>query len=546
MKTVAVIGCGKRGESKEGWAIGHAHARGYLECGHPVKLLGVDISPENLKAFGETFGLPANQLFSSTEAMYAAGIPDCVSVCTWPELHHPLVVEAIEKGVRGIACEKPFTLDVREQRDLEKRVADAGVVLVIAHQRRQEAGFRKLKEVALGGKLGAPLQVDALVGEDWDILSWTTHWFDMANFLFDGAPEYVLAGMELAMKRCYRQAVEDASVVYASYGEAGSAVFVTGPGMKYRFSVQGPGGMARIGDGVIEVATFDAAPERIPFDIAAPGGFACLMKEMIEALDGGAEPLCSIRRSAVATEMAYAAHESARTGRKVAIPFDKLYAPLEVHQNREKSPLEGKHLLLYADSHFNSGGREGIAEAFEKWTNRPLKVIDADASPLSSSDLEGVEAVLLYHTQKEPAASTRDALSLWVKAGKPLFLIHAALGAWPEWEEYKAWCGKVWKWGESIHPHEASRLKVVDGDPMNIGFSEAWLPKDEVFVKLGDTAPVTVGITTDISIGTFEVAWKNQALPNVGVWMPGHRRDSWSVPAMRSGAERVLVGLMSA
>ncbi len=543
MKTVAVIGCGKRGNSKEGWAIGHAHARGYLGCGHPVKLLGVDISPENLQAFGETFELPADQLFSSTEAMYAAGIPDCVSVCTWPELHYPLAVEALEKGVKGIACEKPFTLDVREQRDLEKRVAEAGAVLVIAHQRRLEAGFRKLKEVALG-KLGTPLKAEGLVGDDWDILSWTTHWFDMANFLFDGPPEYVLAGMDLDRKRRYRQAVEDASVVYASYGEAGSAIFVTGPGKDYRFSVSGPAGMARIGEGVIEVATFDGAPEKVPFDTAAPGGFACLMKEMIEAIDGGAEPMCSIGRSAFATEMAYAAHESARTGRKVAIPFDKLYAPLEVHQNPAKSSLDGKHLLLYADKHFNSGGREGIAEAFEALTNRPVKVIDADVSALSSADLEGIDAVLLYHTQKDPADSTKEALTNWVNAGKPLFLIHAALGAWPEWEEYKSWCGKVWTWGESVHPHEPAALKVVAGDPMNIGFSEAWLPKDEVFVKLGDTAPITVGITTDISIGTFEVAWRNASRPNVGVWMPGHRRDSWSVPAMRDGAERVLAGLM--
>jgi predicted dehydrogenase len=546
MKTVAVIGCGKRGNSKEGWAIGHAHARGYLECGHPVKLIGVDISPENLKAFGETFGLPTGQLFSSTEAMYAAGIPDCVSICTWPELHHPLVIEALEKGVKGIACEKPFTLDVGEQRDIEKRVADSGAILVIAHQRRLEAAFRKLKEVATSGKLGLPLKTEGHVGDDWDILSWTTHWFDMANFFFDGPPEFVLAGMDLDQKRRYRQAVEDASVVFAFYGKAGSGVFVTGPGKSHSFSVQGPGGIAKIGDGVIEVATFEAGAEKVPFDTPARAGFACLMKELIEALDGGAEPMCSIRRSALATEMAYAAHESARTGRKVAIPFDKFYAPLEIHQHPSKSSLEGKQLILYADSHFNSGGREGIAEAFGKMTNRPMKVLDAESSELTAADLEGVDAVLLYHTQKEPSPATMDALTAWVKARKPLFVIHAALGAWPEWEEYKNWCGKIWKWGESVHPHEPAPLKVADGDPMQIGWSEAWLPRDEVFVKLADISPITVGVTTDISIGTYEVAWRNKEFPNVGVWMPGHRKDSWSVPAMCVGAERVLAGLMRA
>src|SRR3990170_5576528 len=106
MRTAAVIGCGKRGTGKEGWAIGHEHATGYREADPKIRLLGVDPNQDNLLAFGEKFNLPKDDLFASTGELYAKVIPDYVSVCTWPGLHAPMVLEASNKGVKGIFCEK--------------------------------------------------------------------------------------------------------------------------------------------------------------------------------------------------------------------------------------------------------------------------------------------------------------------------------------------------------------------------------------------------------------------------------------------------------
>lgn len=539
-KTVAVIGCGKNIEGKVGWAIGHAHAEGYLNCGHPVKLLGVDITPENLEAFGRKFNLPETQLFASTEALYASCTPDCVSICTWPALHYPMVMEALEKGVKAIACEKPFTLDPGEQRALELHVKAKEAVLVVGHQRRLEAPYQTLKAVVQSGVLGDALHARGQVGDGWDLLSWTTHWFDMANYLFDGPPEWVLAGMDIGTTRRYGQAIEDASMVYAQYGGERQATFVTGPGTGTHFMVQGSKGLARIGKQDVECITFEGGLTRTPYDRSARGGFAMLLKELIDAMEGGAEPMCSIGRSAVATEMAYAAHESARTGKKVALPLQIQYAPLEVVQHPIRLGIDGWKILLYADAHFGSGGREGIAEAFSEMTGNPVNVVDAESRGLAPTDLDGVDAVLIYHTQKEVSDETRSTLTDWVASGKPLLIVHAGLGAWPEWKEYTDWCGRVWEWGVSVHPHEPVRINVPERDPLGFGWSEAWLPKDEVFVKLKETAASTVGLTVDISIGTFPAAWKSNALPHVAAWMPGHRRDSWHLPTMREGAARVL------
>ena len=54
MRTVAIIGCGKYVEGKEGWAIGHAHAQAWLDAFPNVALHGVDISKENLDGFWQT------------------------------------------------------------------------------------------------------------------------------------------------------------------------------------------------------------------------------------------------------------------------------------------------------------------------------------------------------------------------------------------------------------------------------------------------------------------------------------------------------------
>lgn len=542
MKTVAVIGCGKVNEGKEGWAIGHHHADGYLRCGQEVRLLGVDLSPVNLAAFGDKYALPKKQLFNSTKALYAAYTPDCVSICTWPELHYTMVVEALDHGVKGIACEKPFATDIGQIRDLEKRISAAGAQLVVCHQRRREANFIALKEVAQNGELGEQIQLMGHVGDGWDILSWTTHWFDMANFFFEKPPEWVLAGMHIRDGRRYHHAVEDASVIYANYGEGCEAFFLTGPGNGASFKVYGSRGMASIGADCIEVATFDGS-KRVPVK-NSEGGFAAVLKELLNALDGGPEPTCSIAQSAVATEIAYAAHESARTGKKVEIPCQVQFPPLEVTQNPVRSALYGKRLLLFADAHFGSGGREGIAEAFAEMTKNPVKVIDAGSNGLEETDMNEIDAILIYHTCKEVDQQTHLILTEWVSAGKPLLILHAGLGAWPEWTEYTQWCGKIWDWSTSIHPHESTTLSVTSGDPLNFGWSEAWLPRDEVFVNLKDISKVEVGLVSEINIGAFPAAWRNVEFLNVGVWMPGHRYDSWKIPAMRDGAGRVLIQLM--
>jgi len=541
MRTAAVIGCGKRGEGQVGWAIGHMHGFGYKHAKQQVKLLGVDLSRENLSAFGSAFALPDEQLFDSTEALYSAGIPDIVSICTWPGLHAPMAIEAMDKGVKGLVIEKPLALDMDQVHSIRKKVADTGAIVVVAHQRRYGAYFRTLKRVVDENRLGDGLRIEARVGDGWDILSWTTHWFDMANFLLGTPPLYVLAGAQVTDKRIYGHAAEDASIIFAEYPEGRSATFCTGPMSGFDLRLIGNEGSAFCKEGAVVIATADGV-ERIAFEeLPYEKSFVPLMDDLLAAMDGGDLPLCSLESCASATEMAYAAHESARIRRKVELPMATRFAPLEVLQHLTLPVLEGRRLLLYADSHFGSGGAEGIADALMSLTGEKPRQVDAEITGLKPEHLEGIDAILIYHTQKDADETTRRLLEDWVAAGKPICITHAGLGAWPEWPVYQAWCGYIWEWGVSTHPHVPATLRPVATGAVDFGFAEAWLPRDEVFIRLKETSPVALHLTAEISgDGIYPAAWHLKDHPHVAAWMPGHRRDSWEVPAMRQGFETVL------
>jgi predicted dehydrogenase len=108
--TAAVLGCGKSVEGKVGWAIGHSHADAWKNAHPGIRLLALDPSVGNRAAFAKRFGVAAEDCFASSAEMYQAIVPDFVSICTWPGLHAPMVIEAAERGVKGIACEKPMAL----------------------------------------------------------------------------------------------------------------------------------------------------------------------------------------------------------------------------------------------------------------------------------------------------------------------------------------------------------------------------------------------------------------------------------------------------
>ena len=151
----------------------------------------------------------------------------------------------------------------------------------------------------------------------------------------------------------------------------------------------------------------------------------------------------------------------------------------------------------------------------------------------------------LYHTQPEADETTRQSLTSWVEAGKPLALVHAAIGAYPEWQAYRAWAGRVWNWVSSSHPYEPAELSCTPDNPLNLPWLSARLPADEIYIDLDNVAEVKDGLFVTTTTGTFPAAWQNAAQPHIGCWLPGHRGDMWQHPVLREGLSSLLTTLIT-
>ncbi|MGL5929978.1 MAG: Gfo/Idh/MocA family oxidoreductase, partial [Dermatophilaceae bacterium] len=502
---------------------GHAHADAWRALSSRVELLGVDIDPANLAAFAERYDLPPGQTYPSTEALYQDLTPDFVSVCVWPGLHARLVVEAAEAGVRGILCEKPLALNAADIEAMQTTCREHGVALAVAHQRRYNPYVEWARAFLGRGELGPPYVLEARVGDGWDVLSWTTHWFDLADFLFGATPEWVLAGADVAGSRRYGHLVEDGSVALAQYPGGSQAVFVTGPDNPHEnpITVRGRDGMLRLFEGrdaevfsrhgyetvrppAVDDGRFDVTDYR--------SGFRDLVEDLVTATESGATSRCDVGSTAAATHTALAIHESVRVRRRVHLPLDTGFTPLDVLQNTPTPAVWGSRVLVHCDDHFGSGGPDGLREALEAVTGQPV-VTAAATEPLDEEALASVDVLCLYHTQASPDDATRLALTRWVGEGRPLLLVHAAVGAYPTWPEYGSWVGYRWNWETSSHPHEPCVLVPTEGDPLGFGWAGAWLPRDEIYVDLDHVADTVDGLTTSVAGADHPVSWTTARHP---------------------------------
>ncbi len=216
---------------------------------------------------------------------------------------------------------------------------------------------------------------------------------------------------------------------------------------------------------------------------------------------------------AAGTEVAYAAYESARTRKTVSLPLQTQFAPFEILQHPARPALNSGQIVFFWPMNISA---EAVEKAFTKHWRKPPDGKSKPLRPLAESPPPiWRERPICYFTtpQGEASAETQTALREWVARGKPLLIVHAALGAYPQWEEFARWAGRVWVWNESNHPYQESLLRTsVEGGRI-LGWEEAWLPRDEVFIKLGQRSPCLDLATVQIPEGTFPAAWITKNIP---------------------------------
>lgn len=109
-------------------------------------------------AFAEQAGCRA---VGSLRELLAADDIEGVILATPHSVHADQVCEAAAAG-RHVLVEKPFTLTLREGRRAVQAADDAGIVLMVGHQRRRQAANRRIRDMIDAGALGTVVMASSM------------------------------------------------------------------------------------------------------------------------------------------------------------------------------------------------------------------------------------------------------------------------------------------------------------------------------------------------------------------------------------------------
>lgn len=143
----AIIGTG---------AIAHAHAEAIAALAGRIELVAVvDVDSDRAAAFAARFA-PGAAIYTDAGALLAAERLDLVHVCTPPQTHVPLAIQALRAGVPALV-EKPTALTLAQMDELIAVSHETGIPALTVFQHRYGAAGRRLQRLAREGVLGRPL-----------------------------------------------------------------------------------------------------------------------------------------------------------------------------------------------------------------------------------------------------------------------------------------------------------------------------------------------------------------------------------------------------
>src|SRR3984893_476254 len=180
---VGVIGTG---------AIGVEHARRINQrIGEASVVAVTDIDGKRAKEVATGIGARA---LSTGRDVIAAPDVDVVVVTSWGPTHEEFVLASIAAG-KPVFCEKPLaTTAAGCLRIVEAELKHGKRLVQVGFMRRYDAGYRALREVVAGGKIGDPLMVHCAhrnlsVGDsyttDMAITDTVIHEIDVLRWLLD-------------------------------------------------------------------------------------------------------------------------------------------------------------------------------------------------------------------------------------------------------------------------------------------------------------------------------------------------------------------------
>ena len=172
---VGLVGCGGRQR-------GHMDA--FQEMPEVDVVACADFVEDLREKFSEEYGIL--HCYASAEEMFKAEDLDIATVVTAPKWRIEPVTQAAEAGLKGIICEKPFSIDMEEVDVMIEACEKSGTILVINHQLRFLEPIVRIKEAIDAGEIG---EVEFYrTTSHVKIHGQGTHMIDLVRFLHNEKP----------------------------------------------------------------------------------------------------------------------------------------------------------------------------------------------------------------------------------------------------------------------------------------------------------------------------------------------------------------------
>ncbi|MCW5853444.1 MAG: Gfo/Idh/MocA family oxidoreductase [Anaerolineae bacterium] len=320
---------------------------------HPVTIAGAfDMLPNTqlvagcnrgaagLKAFGERWGVTA--LYHNYREMLEREALDIVAVATHPPLHAQMVEAACASGVKGIFCEKPMALDLRDCDRILDACAKSGTTLLVNCTRRWSGQYEAVRQLVASGQLGPLYHIvahcqGAKPTPDWvadtegPLLHDAVHTFDSLRF-FAGDVASVIGTATRRQRLEFR--VEDTSYSLLQFESGVDAVVISDELTTYsRFDIelQCERGVVRLetNPGLWEAKLIDfekgnwwvLEPGEMPQPTWSEPVFLRAARDLVECMETGRQPRCNGLDGRKAVEIITAIYESERRGNtRVSLP----------------------------------------------------------------------------------------------------------------------------------------------------------------------------------------------------------------------------------
>ncbi len=361
---VAVIGRTLKGN------YGHGIDKVWLDIPQTKIVAVADDNKRGLEAEAGRLKVAAKDSYTDYRLMLDKTKPDIVAVCQrWIDMHAAMVIDAAQRGVKGIYLEKPMCQTLEQADAMIAACEKHNVKLAIAHQTRYSPILKVVRDLLESGRIGSVLEYRARGKEDRrgggeDLWVLGTHVLNLANHLA-GDPTWcfarVIEGGKPITKKDLRDGAEGigplaGDAVHAMYRMAdGSTCYFNsnrnagGNPSRFGLTIYGSKGVIDLHTGHLPAAHVLDDPSWTPgrtgkswTPITSAGvgkpeplkdgglhaGNVLAVRDLIDAIEKDRLPESNTYEARTATEMIVSCFESQRVGGPVSLPLKTRVNPL--------------------------------------------------------------------------------------------------------------------------------------------------------------------------------------------------------------------------